>query len=88
MPLSPDVFPNAPFTASDSEFAPPDFWTVNPSETFGLAHVAFAISPTFPVGTDTIAFVSSATSLSDQNGNAIPVSLVSGSIALDPSPRR
>jgi hypothetical protein len=86
LPLSLDTFPNTQFTASDSEFASPGFRTVDPGQTFGLAHVSFAISPTSPLGTDTIAFVSPTTSLSDQNGNAIPVSLVSGSIASVPEP--
>jgi hypothetical protein len=79
-PLSLDTFPNTQFTASDSEFAASGFRAVNPGETFGLAHVSFAISPKSPLGTDTIAFTSTATSLSDQNGNPIAVSLVNGSI--------
>jgi hypothetical protein len=82
LPLSLDTFPNTQFTASDSEFAAPGFRTVKPGDTFGLAHVSFAVSPTSPIGTeDTIALTSPATALSDQNGNAIAVSLVSGSIA-------
>jgi hypothetical protein len=85
-PLSLDTFPNTQFTASDSEFAAPGFRTVNPGDTFGLAHVSFAVSPTAPLGTDTINFVSSATSLSDNNGNSIPFSLVSGSISVVPEP--
>jgi hypothetical protein len=85
-PLSLDTFPNTQFTASDSEFAAPGFRTVNPGDVFGLAHVSFAISPSSPLGTDTIAFVSPTTSLSDQNGNIIPVSLVSGSISTSAIP--
>jgi hypothetical protein len=80
-PYSQDTFPNSQFTASDSEFAAPGFRTVNPGDTFGLAHVSYTISSTSPGGRDTLAFLSPATSLSDENGNALTVSLVSGSIA-------
>src|SRR5262249_55646734 len=71
-PFSSDSFPNTQFTASDSEFAAPDFRRVNPGDVFGLAHVTFAISPSSTGGTDTIMFVFPGTSLSDINGNAIP----------------
>jgi hypothetical protein len=80
-PLSLDTFPNTQFMASDSEFAAPGFRTVNPGDTFGLARVSFAVSPLSPLGTDTIAFVSPATSLSDSSGGPIAVALVSGSIS-------
>src|SRR5262245_24543429 len=53
-PLSLDTFPNTLFTASDSEFALPGFRTLNPGDSFGLAHVSFAISPASPGGTATI----------------------------------
>ena len=55
---------------------------MNPGDTFGLAHVSFTVSPTNAVGTeDTIAIASgTATSLSDQNGNAIPFAISNGSI--------
>src|SRR5262245_59511403 len=79
-PLSLDTYPNTQFTASDSEFAAPGFLTVNPGDTFGLAHVAFAVSPTTAGGTDVIALDSLATSLSDSTGDLIPVALVGGSI--------
>jgi hypothetical protein len=87
-PLSTDTFPNTQFTASDSEFAAPGFRTVSPGETFGLAHVSYAVSPTSPGGTDTLAFGSPATSLSDINGLAIPFSISNGSItvAIVPEP--
>jgi hypothetical protein len=85
-PLSLDAFPNTQFTAADSEFAAPGFRVVNPGDTFGLAHVSFAISPTTLFGRDTIAFVTTATLLSDQNGNTIPFSLVNGSISVVPEP--
>ena len=37
LPLSLDTFPNTQFTASDAEFGPLGFQTVNPGDTFGLA---------------------------------------------------
>jgi hypothetical protein len=79
-PLSLDTFPNAQFTASDSEFAAPGFRTVNPGETFGLAYVSYAVSPTSPLGRHTIALEGPDTSLSDEAGNAIPFTMSDGSI--------
>jgi hypothetical protein len=80
--LSLDTFPNTQFTASDSEFAASGFRPVDPGATFGLAHVSYAVSPTSPFGTDTIAFGSLATSLSDEAGNAIPFTISNGSISV------
>jgi hypothetical protein len=82
LPLSLDPFPNTHFTASDSEVAAPGFRTVTPGETFGLAHVSYAVSPPSPGGTDTIAFGSPATSLSDINGFAVPFTISNGSISV------
>jgi hypothetical protein len=79
-PLSLDTFPNTQFTASDSEFALPGFRTLNPGDTFGLAHVSFTIDPTTVNGTDTIALGGLSTTLSDANGNAIAVTTLDGSI--------
>jgi hypothetical protein len=84
-PFSFDSFPNTMFTASDAEFASPGYRTVNPGDTFGLAHVSFAVSAGF-IGTDTITLDSSTTSLSDPNGNGIPVTLMNGSISAIPEP--
>src|SRR5262245_42860061 len=84
-PLSLDTFPNAQFTASDAEFALPGFRTLNPGDTFGLGHISFAMSPSF-TGTATIAFDSLVTSLSDENLNAIPFTLITGSISTVPEP--
>ena len=81
--LSFDTFPNSQFTASDFEFAAPGFRTVGPGDTFGLAHVSFTVSPTATLGTDTIAIASgTATSLSVENGNAIPFAISNGSITV------
>jgi hypothetical protein len=83
LPLSLDTFPNTQFTASDAEFGPLGFQTVNPGDTFGLAHVSFTVSPTATLGADTIAIASgTATSLSDENGNAIPFAISNGSITV------
>ena len=81
-PFSLDTFPNTQFTASDSEFASPGFRVVNPGDTFGLAHVSYAVSPTTATGTETIAFVALSTSLSDENGNALPFATSNGSISV------
>jgi len=84
--LSFDTFPNSQFTASDSEFAATGFRTVGPGDTFGLAHVSFTVSPTAALG-DTIAIASgTATSLSDENGNAIPFAISNGLIAVPAPP--
>jgi hypothetical protein len=81
-PLSLDSFPNTKFTASDSEFASPGFRVVNPGASFGLAHVTYTISASSALGTDTLAISSgAATSLSDQNGAAIPFTIANGSLA-------
>lgn len=82
-PLSLDTFPSTQFMASDAEFAAPGFRAVNPGETFGLAHVSFAVNPTTAFGTDTIVIASgSAISLSDNYGNSIPFTPQDGSISL------
>ena len=65
-------------------------------ELLGLAHVSFTVSPTATLGADTIAIASgTATSLSDENGNAIPFAISNGSITVPepwrwrrPQPRR
>jgi hypothetical protein len=79
-PLSSDTFPNTLFTASDSEFASPGFREVMPGQTFGLANVSFSVSVTSPAGFDTLAFLNA--SLSDNNGNDIPVTISNGSIVV------
>jgi hypothetical protein len=85
-PLSLDTFPNTQFTASDSEFAAPGFRTINPGDVFGLGHVSFAVDSSTPNGVDSIVISSgAATSLSDENGNAIPFSIQNGSIQVGPS---
>jgi hypothetical protein len=86
MPLSLDSFPNTQFTGSDFETASPLYRTVTPGESFGLAHVSFAVSSTTPNGTERISLVSSATSLSDNNGKTIGVSLAGGSLRVGAVP--
>jgi hypothetical protein len=81
-PLSLDTFPNTQFTASDAEFAAAGFRTVNPGDTFGLAHVSYVVSSAAPIGTDTISFSSLTTSLSDENLNPIPFTISNGSIGI------
>jgi hypothetical protein len=90
-PLSLDTFPNAQFTASDSEFGPLGFRTVNPGDVFGLAHVSYSVSSTTGNGTDTIMIAAApTTSLSDENGNSLPFAITNGLIAVGvpvPEPR-
>jgi hypothetical protein len=87
LPLSLDTFPNTSFTASDTEFASPGFRVLNPGDTFGLANVSFTVSPTAELNqTDAITFVSSTTSLSDQNGSAIPFTTTNGTLSTVPEP--
>ena len=82
-PLSLDTFPNLQFTASDSEFGPLGFRTVNPGDTFGLVHVSYLVSSTTSNGRDTITIgAGPTTSLSDENGNAIPFAIANGLIAV------
>jgi hypothetical protein len=82
-PLSLDTFPNTQFTASDSEFADSGFRTVDPGDTFGLAHVSYALSPEH-AQFDFMSFGSLATSLSDEDGNAIPFTISNGGIQVEP----
>ncbi len=82
-PLSTDIFPNTEFTGVDLEFALPGFRTVNPGDTFGLAHVSYAVSSSTPNGIDTITIAPSPESLlTDLAGNSIPFGITSGLIAV------
>ena len=53
-PLSTDPFPNTQFTGADVEFASPGYRTLDPGETFGLAHVSYTVSSSTPYGIDAI----------------------------------
>ena len=82
-PLSTDTFPNTQFTGIDLEFALPGYRTVNPGETFGLAHVSYAESSFSPGGTDTITIAPFPDSLlTDLAGNPIPFGITNGSITI------
>jgi len=82
-PLSMDTFPNTQFTGVDLEFASPGFRTVNPGDTFGLAHVSYAVSSSTPNGIDTITIAPSPASfLTDLAGNQISFAIANGSIAV------
>jgi hypothetical protein len=63
----------------------PGYTTVNPGDTFGLAHVSYTVSSTAaPGSSDSITFVlaNNATSLSDPNQGAIPFTAMNGSFTL------
>jgi hypothetical protein len=82
-PLSMDTFPNTQFTGVDLEFASPYYRTVNPGQTFGLAHVSYAVSSSTPNGIDTITIAPSPESLlTDLAGNSIPFGITNGLIAV------
>ncbi len=81
--LSLNSFPNSTFMGTDLEFATPYFRTVNPGDTFGLAHVSYAVSSSTPNGTDTIMIAPPPDSvLTDLAGNQIPFGITNGSIAV------
>jgi len=82
-PLSTDSFPNATFTGADAEFALPGYRIVNPGDTFGLAHVSYAVSSTTPNGSDTITIAPFPDSfLTDLAGNPISFGITNGSITV------
>jgi len=82
-PLSTDTFPNTTFTGADAEFASPYYRTVNPGQTFGLAHVSYAVSSDTPLLIFTITILPSPTSLlTDLAGNPIAFGIANGSIAV------
>jgi hypothetical protein len=54
-----------------------------PGQSFGLANVSFSVSATTPNGLDTMSFLN--VSLTDINGNAIPVTSSNGSIQVGPA---
>jgi hypothetical protein len=82
-PLSTDTFPNTTFTGADAEFASPYYRTVNPGQTFGLAHVSYAVSSSTPNGIDTITIAPSPVSLlTDLAGNPISFGITNGSITV------
>ena len=83
LPLSIDTFPNIQFTGADTEFALPGFRTVNPGDTFSLAHVSYTESSFSPGGTDTITIAPFPDSLlTDLADNPIPFGITNGSITI------
>ncbi len=82
-PLSADTFPNTTFTGADTEFASPGIRTVNPGDTFGLAHVSYSVSSTTPNGIDSITIAPSPVSLLTMlDGTPISFGFTNGSIAV------
>ncbi len=90
-PLAADTFPSTTFTGADNEFASAGFRTVNPGDTFGLAHVSYAVSSSTPNGIDSITIAPSPESLLTMvDGTPIPFGITNGSIAVGtviPEPR-
>ncbi len=82
-PLSTDTFPNTQFTGADAEFALPGFRIVNPGDTYGLAHVSYAVSSSTPNGIDSITIAPSPESLLTMvDGTPIPFGITNGSITV------
>jgi hypothetical protein len=69
-PLSSDVFPNTTFHATDTEFNPPGFRTINPGDTFGLVHVGYSIAGDAALGLGNLV-LGPDTGLADTNGGPI-----------------
>ncbi len=83
LPLSTDTFPNTQFTGADTEFASPYYRTVNPGDTFGLAHVSYTVRSSTPNGIDTITIAPSPESLLTMvDGTSISFGITNGSIAV------
>jgi hypothetical protein len=70
--------------AGDVAAGYPGFQLVSPGQTYGLAHVTYAISSTATGGVDTISIdsVNVGTSLSDPQGNPLSFTAMNGSISL------
>jgi hypothetical protein len=82
---------NAPptsFTSNDAgDFAAgyPGFQLVSPGQTYGLAHVTYALSSSVAPGTDwtiSINGINVGTSLSDDQGNSLSITAVNGSLGV------
>ncbi len=82
LPLPVTSLPTS-FVATDSEFASPGYRTVNPGQTFGLAHVSYTVSSSTPNGIDAITIAPPPDSvLTMLDGTPIPFGIVNGSIAV------
>jgi hypothetical protein len=82
-PLSTDPFPNTQFTGADADFASPYYRIVNPGQTFGLAHVSYAVSSSTPNGVDSITIAPPPnTLLTMLDGTPISFGITNGSIAV------
>jgi hypothetical protein len=70
--------------AGDVAAGYPGFQLVSPGQTYGLAHVTYAISSTATGGVDTISIhsINVGTSLSDPQGNPLSFTAMNGSISL------
>jgi len=83
LPLSLNSYPNSTFMGTDLEFASTGFRTVNPGDTFGLAHVSYAVSSSTLNGIDSITIAPSPESLLTMvDGTSISFGITNGSIAV------
>ena len=86
-PFSFDTFPNTEFTASDSTAVAPGYVTVNPGDTFGLAHVSYSVDPGTPSEMVPVMLqdIGGGTSLSDGNGAPLDFTTTTGIITVPES---
>lgn len=87
--LSLNISSGPSLSASDSADNPPAFTVVGPGATFGIADVLYTVSPTAAYAFDAIQFDMDPanTSVSDQNGAAIPIDgFVNGGVLVSPEP--
>jgi hypothetical protein len=77
-------FPTTDFTAADTAnpLGSSPFTTVNPGDVFSLGLVSYSVSPTAALGSVATIGFGAATSLSDNNFNAVPFTTTNGSITI------
>ena len=82
-PFSSDLFPNASFTASDSEFGGLGYDEIAPGDSYGLAHVSYIVDANAASGDRPLILDTLGTSLSDENGDAVDFMSVNGNMHVD-----
>ena len=80
-PFSFDNFPNTQFDASDSEFGPAGYRSIDPQDVFGLANVTYTVSADASLATGSLV-IGPDTSLSDPSFNDIIFTAENGSFTV------
>jgi hypothetical protein len=80
-PFSFDTFPNTQFIASDVAATSV---TINPGDTFGLAHVTYSVTPGAPSAAVPVSLIDigGGTALADENGNFVSFTTTDGTITV------